>query len=551
MSISPLQKARYEYRPKLPLILQSDIANVAVKYGKETQSVSDQEKIRAMFPNTYGMKEISFVNAPSSAEKKTLTVGVILSGGQAPGGHNVITGLYDALKKADRNNVLLGFKGGPSGLLDDKYVEFTDDFINEYRNTGGFDIIGSGRTKLETVEQFRVVRQVAARHNLNAIVIVGGDDSNTNAAVLAEYFAAEKTGIQVIGCPKTIDGDLKNDVIETSFGFDTACKTYSELIGNIERDANSAKKYWHFIKVMGRSASHIALECALECQPNITLVGEEVEAKKQSLSDIVNYIADVVTARSERGLNYGVAIVPEGLIEFIPEVKVLISELNDLLAKEEAAYSRLADFDAQFEFITGKLSGASAAVFRSLPADIQKQLLMDRDPHGNVQVSRIETEKLLISMTAAVLKERKEKGLFKGSFSGLNHFFGYEGRCAFPSNFDADYCYSLGYNALLLIANGLTGYMSVVTGLSKGPAAWQAGGIPITKMMNIEHRHGQDKPVIRKALVELDGKPFKYFESQRKTWEVETCYTFPGAIQYYGPAEVCDITTRTLALEQE
>ena len=551
MSISPLQKARYEYRPKLPLILQSDIANVAVKYGKETQSVSDQEKIRAMFPNTYGMKEISFVNAPSSAEKKTLTVGVILSGGQAPGGHNVITGLYDALKKADRNNVLLGFKGGPSGLLDDKYVEFTDDFINEYRNTGGFDIIGSGRTKLETVEQFRVVRQVAAKHNLNAIVIIGGDDSNTNAAVLAEYFASEKTGIQVIGCPKTIDGDLKNDVIETSFGFDTACKTYSELIGNIERDANSAKKYWHFIKVMGRSASHIALECALECQPNITLVGEEVEAKKQSLSDIVNYIADVVTARSERGLNYGVAIVPEGLIEFIPEVKVLISELNDLLAKEEAAYSRLADFDAQFEFITGKLSGASAAVFRSLPADIQKQLLMDRDPHGNVQVSRIETEKLLISMTAAVLKERKEKGLFKGSFSGLNHFFGYEGRCAFPSNFDADYCYSLGYNAFLLIANGLTGYMSVVTGLSKGPAAWQAGGIPITKMMNIEHRHGQDKPVIRKALVELDGKPFKYFESQRKTWEVETCYTFPGAIQYYGPAEVCDITTRTLALEQE
>lgn len=551
MSISPLQKARYEYRPKLPLILQSDIANVAVKYGKETQSVSDQEKIRAMFPNTYGMKEISFVNAPSSAEKKTLTVGVILSGGQAPGGHNVITGLYDALKKADRNNVLLGFKGGPSGLLDDKYVEFTDDFINEYRNTGGFDIIGSGRTKLETVEQFRVVRQVAARHNLNAIVIIGGDDSNTNAAVLAEYFASEKTGIQVIGCPKTIDGDLKNDVIETSFGFDTACKTYSELIGNIERDANSAKKYWHFIKVMGRSASHIALECALECQPNITLVGEEVEAKKQSLSDIVNYIADVVTARSERGLNYGVAIVPEGLIEFIPEVKVLISELNDLLAKEEAAYSRLADFDAQFEFITGKLSGASAAVFRSLPSDIQKQLLMDRDPHGNVQVSRIETEKLLISMTAAVLKERKEKGLFKGSFSGLNHFFGYEGRCAFPSNFDADYCYSLGYNAFLLIANGLTGYMSVVTGLSKGPAAWQAGGIPITKMMNIEHRHGQDKPVIRKALVELDGKPFKYFETQRKTWEVETCYTFPGAIQYYGPAEVCDITTRTLALEQE
>ena len=551
MSISPLQKVRLGYQPKLPLILQNDIHQIAVKYGKETESVSDQAKIKAMFPNTYGMKEISFEKAPSTASDRKQVVGVILSGGQAPGGHNVITGLYDALKKTDRNNVLLGFKGGPSGLIDDEYVEFTDEFIDQYRNTGGFDIIGSGRTKLETVEQFKVVESVAKKHGLTAIVIIGGDDSNTNAAVLAEYFAANGSGIQVIGCPKTIDGDLKNDVIETSFGFDTACKTYSELIGNIERDANSAKKYWHFIKVMGRSASHIALECALECQPNICLIGEEVEAKRQSMMDIVNHIADVVAARAERGDNFGVVIVPEGLIEFIPEVKTLIGEINDLLAAWEVEYSSLTTFDQQYSFIMERLTSNSGSVFSALPVDIQKQLLMDRDPHGNVQVSRIETEKLLIMMVSKVLAERKAKGEYNGKFSALSHFFGYEGRCAFPSNFDADYCYSLGYNAFLLIANGLTGYMSVVTGLSKGPAAWQAGGIPITKMMNMERRHGEDKPVIRKALVELDGKPFRYFESQRATWEVETCFTFPGAIQYYGPEEVCDITTRTLALEQD
>ena len=551
MSISPLQKVRLGYQPKLPLILQNDIHQVAVKYGKETESVSDQAKIKAMFPNTYGMKEISFEKASSTASDRKQVVGVILSGGQAPGGHNVITGLYDALKKADRKNVLLGFKGGPSGLIDDEYVEFTDEFIDQYRNTGGFDIIGSGRTKLETVEQFKVVESVAKKHGLTAIVIIGGDDSNTNAAVLAEYFAANGSGIQVIGCPKTIDGDLKNDVIETSFGFDTACKTYSELIGNIERDANSAKKYWHFIKVMGRSASHIALECALECQPNICLIGEEVEAKRQSMMDIVNHIADVVSARAARGDNFGVVIVPEGLIEFIPEVKTLIGEINDLLAAWEVEYSSLTTFDQQYSFIMERLTSNSGSVFSALPVDIQKQLLMDRDPHGNVQVSRIETEKLLIMMVSKVLAERKAKGEYNGKFSALSHFFGYEGRCAFPSNFDADYCYSLGYNAFLLIANGLTGYMSVVTGLSKGPAAWQAGGIPITKMMNMERRHGEDKPVIRKALVELDGKPFRYFESQRATWEVETCFTFPGAIQYYGPEEVCDITTRTLALEQD
>lgn len=550
MSISPLQKARYAYEPKLPKILQSDIGNVAIKEGPATQSVADQEKVKALFPNTYGMKEISFVNAPSSAKACRQVVGVILSGGQAPGGHNVITGLYDALKKADGANVLLGFKGGPSGLIEDSYVEFTDEIIDRYRNTGGFDIIGSGRTKLETVEQFEVVEKVAHSHGLTAIVIIGGDDSNTNAAVLAEYFAAKKSGIQVIGCPKTIDGDLKNDVIETSFGFDTAAKTYSELIGNIERDAASARKYWHFIKVMGRSASHIALECALECQPNICLIGEEVEAKGQSLMDIVCHISDVVAARSAAGENFGVAIIPEGLIEFIPEIKVLIGELNDLLAVHADEFSHLEDFSEQFDFVLAHLSANSAKVFAFLPEDIQKQLMMDRDPHGNVQVSRIETEKLLITMVTRMLKERKANGQFKGSFNAMGHFLGYEGRCAFPSNFDADYCYSLGYNAYLLIANGLTGYMSVITGLGKGPASWQAGGMPITCMMNIERRHGEYKPVIRKALVELEGKPFTYFSSQREKWEKETCYTFPGAIQYYGPEEVCDITTRTLALEK-
>ena len=547
MNYSPLQKARYEYQPKLPLILQNDINDIEVCFGESTQSVADQEKIKEMFPNTYGMKTISFKKGSSKAKKDSQVVGVILSGGQAPGGHNVITGLYDALKRSNKDNVLLGFKGGPSGLLEDDYIEFTDGIINEYRNTGGFDIIGSGRTKLETVEQFKVVSEVAKKHNLNAIVIIGGDDSNTNAAVLAEYMAATNAGVQVIGCPKTIDGDLKNDVIEVSFGFDTACKTYSELIGNIERDANSAKKYWHFIKVMGRSASHIALECALECQPNICLVGEEVEAKNMAMMDIVNYIADVVETRSAKGDNYGVAIVPEGLIEFIPEVKLLIAEINELLAVHEKDYAVLGSWDDQYNFVISNLTSKSANVFKNLPLDIQHQLLMDRDPHGNVQVSRIETEKLLITMVAKELKNRGSKA----KFNALNHFFGYEGRCAFPSNFDADYCYSLGYNAFLLISNGLTGYMSTVTNLSAGPQNWEAGGIPITKMMNLERRHGEYKPVIRKALVELDGKPFKYFESKREEWAEKTCFTYPGAIQYYGPAEVCDITTKTLALEKE
>ncbi len=550
MNLSALQKARYTYEPKLPLILQNDVSNISIVKGNKTESVSDKDKISKMFPSTYGGEVISFEKAPSSATSDKLTVGVILSGGQAPGGHNIITGLYDALKKASSENVLIGFKKGPSGLLENDFIEFTDSYIDEYRNTGGFDIIGSGRTKLESEEQFKVAASVAKKNELNALVIIGGDDSNTNAAVLAEFFASNNVGVQVIGCPKTIDGDLKNDVIEVSFGFDTACKTYSELIGNIERDAASAKKYWHFIKVMGRSASHIALECALECQPNICLVGEEVESKNMKMSDIVNYIAECVTQRAEDGNNFGVIIVPEGLIEFIPEVKKLIEELNELLSKAVKDYAQLTTWDEQFKFVTENLTSSSKAVFISLPQDIQTQLLMDRDPHGNVQVSRIETEKLLITMVEKELKQRKEDGTFYGKFSALNHFFGYEGRCAFPSNFDADYCYSLGYNAYFLIANGLTGYMSTITGLSKGPANWIAGGMPITKMMNIERRHGEFKPVIKKALVELNGEPFKYFASVRDEWARETLYTFPGAVQYYGPAEICDIVTKTLELEQ-
>ena len=551
MNISPLQKARYEYAPKLPGMLRNGIADICVKEGEETQSVADQEKIKALFPNTYGKKEITFAKGKNTSENKKQVVGVILSGGQAPGGHNVICGLYDALKATNKDNVLLGFKGGPDGLLKNDYVEFDDAFIDAYRNTGGFDIIGSGRTKLETKEQFAIVAENAKKNGLTAVVIIGGDDSNTNAATLAEYMAANNTGIQVIGCPKTIDGDLKNEDIEASFGFDTATKTYSELIGNIERDANSAKKYWHFVKVMGRSASHVALECALETQPNICLIGEEVAAKKQSLAEIASYIADSVEKRGNNGNNFGVAIIPEGIVEFVPEFSVLIAEINELLAGSKTdEFNALPSWDAKYAFIKDGLTEASFAVFDILPQGIQQQLFLERDPHGNVQVSLIESEKLFSELVKNELAKRKAAGTYKGKFSAQHHFFGYEGRCAFPSNFDADYCYSLGYNAFMLIQYGYTGYLSKVSNIAKPAEEWVAGGMPITKMMNMERRNGEDKPVIRKALVELDGAPFKYFEAHRDEWAVETCFTFPGAIQYYGPTEVCDLTTRTLALEQ-
>ncbi len=551
MDLSPLQKARYEYSPKLPGMLRGGISEISVQVGAPTESVADQDKIKALFPNTYGKNEITFVKGSNTSEAKKQVVGVILSGGQAPGGHNVICGLYDAIKATDKNNVLLGFKGGPSGLIDDKYIEFDDEYINAFRNTGGFDIIGSGRTKLETEEQFRVVTEVAKKHGLTAIVIIGGDDSNTNAAVLAEYMAAHNTGVQVIGCPKTIDGDLKNEDIEASFGFDTATKTYSELIGNIERDANSAKKYWHFIKVMGRSASHVALECALETQPNICLIGEEVAAKKMSIADITNYIADSVEKRGNNGENFGVAIIPEGIVEFVPEFSKLIAEINELLAgKKTEEFNALPDWDAKYAFIKAGLSAESFAVFAILPQFVQQQLFLERDPHGNVQVSLIESEKLFAETVKNELRKRKAAGSYKGKFGTQHHFFGYEGRCAFPSNFDADYCYSLGYNAFMLIQYGYTGYLSKVSNISRPAEEWVAGGMPITKMMNMERRNGEDKPVIRKALVELDGAPFKYFEAHRDEWAVKTCFTYPGAIQYFGPAEVCDLTTRTLALEK-
>ena len=551
MDLSPLQKARYAYQPKLPGMLRGGINEISVQIGAPTQSVADQEKIKALFPNTYGKNEITFVKGKNTSESKKQVVGVILSGGQAPGGHNVICGLYDAIKATDKNNVLLGFKGGPSGLIDDDYIEFTDEYINAYRNTGGFDIIGSGRTKLETEEQFKIVTEVAKKHGLTAIVIIGGDDSNTNAAVLAEYMAAHNTGVQVIGCPKTIDGDLKNEDIEASFGFDTATKTYSELIGNIERDANSAKKYWHFIKVMGRSASHVALECALQTQPNICLIGEEVAAKKMSLAAIANYIADSVEKRGNNGENFGVAIIPEGIVEFVPEFSKLIAEINELLAgKKTEEFNALPDWDAKYAFIKKGLTGESFAVFDILPQFVQQQLFLERDPHGNVQVSLIESDQLFAEMVKNELAKRKAAGTYKGKFGSQHHFFGYEGRCAFPSNFDADYCYSLGYNAFMLIQYGCTGYLSKVSNISKPAEQWVAGGMPITKMMNMERRNGQDKPVIRKALVELDGAPFKYFEAHRDEWAVKTAFTYPGAIQYFGPAEVCDLTTRTLALEK-
>ena len=552
MNISPLQKARYEYEPKLPGMLRNGIDQIAVKEGEPTQSVADQEAIKALFPNTYGKNEITFVQGESTHKPDKKTVGVILSGGQAPGGHNVISGLYDALKAANPENVLIGFKNGPSGLIEDDFVVFDDDFIDAYRNTGGFDIIGSGRTKLETEEQFKIAAEVAKKHGIDAIVIIGGDDSNTNAAVLAEYFAANNSGVQVIGAPKTIDGDLKNDDIEISFGFDTATKTYSELIGNIERDANSAKKYWHFIKVMGRSASHVALEAALETQPNVCLISEEVAEKKMSLKDITKYIADSVEKRAANGDNFGVVIIPEGVVEFVPEFSALIAEINELLAGSKAdAFNELPTWKEKVEFIKNGLSKEAWEVFEILPENIQQQLFLERDPHGNVQVSLIESEKLFSALVANELKKRAEAGTYKGKFNPLHHFFGYEGRCAFPSNFDADYCYSLGYNAVLLILNGYTGYLSKISNLSKPASEWVAGGMPITKMMNIERRHGEDKPVIKKALVELDGKPFKFFEANRDKWAEETCFLYPGAIQYYGPEEVCDLTTKTLKLEQE
>ena len=543
MEKSALQLARAAYQPKLPKALQGA---VKVKEGAATQSVGDQEEIKKLFPNTYGMPIVEFEPA-TEANNTKMNVGIILSGGQAPGGHNVITGLFDQIKKLNPENRLFGFILGPGGLVDHNYMELTADIIDEYRNTGGFDMIGSGRTKLEKVDQFEKGLEIIRELNIKAIVIIGGDDSNTNACVLAEYYAAKNYGVQVIGCPKTIDGDLKNDQIETSFGFDTACKTYSELIGNIERDCNSARKYWHFIKVMGRSASHIALECALQTQPNICLISEEIEQKGMSLDDIVTYIANAVCQRAADGNNFGTVIIPEGVIEFIPAIKKLIAQLNDVLAMPEA---KELDRHESIDFVKAHLTEETLAVFNSLPTGVARQLALDRDPHGNVQVSLIETEKLLSTMVAQKLEKMKKEGKYAGKFSAQHHFFGYEGRCAAPSNFDADYCYALGTSAAQLIANGKTGYMAIVKNTTAPAEQWIAGGVPITMMMNMEKRAGEMKPVIRKALVELDGAPFKTFAAQRDRWARETAYVYPGPIQYWGPTEVCDQTTKTLQLEQ-
>ncbi|HCE47658.1 MAG TPA: diphosphate--fructose-6-phosphate 1-phosphotransferase [Prevotellaceae bacterium] len=540
---SALQIARAAYSPKLPLGLQG---SVSVKEGEPTQSVSDQEEIKKLFPNTYGLPLVEFV--PGEARSYApINVGVILSGGQAPGGHDVISGIFDGIKRLNPANRLYGFLLGPGGLVDHKYIELTAEIIDEYRNTGGFDMIGSGRTKLEEVSQFESGLKILRELDIKALVIIGGDDSNTNACILAEYYAAQKAGIQVIGCPKTIDGDLKNDQIETSFGFDTACKTYSEVIGNIERDANSAKKYWHFIKLMGRSASHIALECALETQPNICLISEEIQQKGLTLDDIVTDIAQVVAARAENGNNFGTVLIPEGLIEFIPSIERLISELNDVLSS--AAYTEAQPKD-RIEWLLGNLTKENSATLASLPRTFADQLTGERDPHGNVQVSLIETEKLLSSMVAEKLQKMKAEGKYNGKFSALHHFFGYEGRCAAPSNFDADYCYSLGVSASQLIANGKTGYMAIVKNTIAPAEQWIAGGVPITMMLNMEKRNGAMKPVIRKALVDLEGKPFKTFAAQREEWKKNTCFVYPGPIQYFGPSEVCDRTTVTLQLEQ-
>lgn len=550
--LSPLQIERLKYQPKLPQSLQNGVNGLRMVEGSATQSVRDQEQINALFPNTYGKPTVTFEASNVSKESEIRNVGVILSGGQAPGGHNVIAGLYDALKNANSANKLYGFLGGPSGIIDGKYVEFDDEFINAYRNTGGFDIIGSGRTKLETEEQFEKSLAVCKKLNISAVVIIGGDDSNTNAAMLAEWFVKHNAGIQVIGCPKTIDGDLKNEQIEISFGFDTATKTYAELIGNIERDANSAKKYWHFVKIMGRSASHVALEAALQTQPNITLISEEVQEKKMSLSSIIDYMTDIIVKRANAGKNFGIAVIPEGLIEFIPEMGSMISNLNDIMAtlENDPAFVNATTIRDKFDIVENRLEDENAKVYKSLPALIKGQLLADRDPHGNVQVSKIETEKLLIEMISTRLDELKEEGSFIGKFSAQSHFFGYEGRCAFPSNFDADYCYSLGFNAFALISFGMTGYLSSVRNLTESADKWIAGGVPLTMMMNMEKRHGEMKPVIQKALVRLDGPVFKQLQDNREDWAMNDRYLFPGAIQYFGPSSVCDITTVTLQLER-
>ena len=548
---SVLQQHRAKFQPVLPAILKKGPAFVKPRFGKATKSVADQATVKKIFPNTYGLPAVTFVKGNNTALcKKAVRVGVVLSGGQAPGGHNVIGGLLDGLKKANSKNKLFGFLGGPSGIVDNKFIEITPALMQEYRNTGGFDLIQSGRTKIETDEQLAAAKNNLIKNKMDALVVVGGDDSNTNACVIAEYLKQQGVDISVIGVPKTIDGDLKNEHIEASFGFDTATKIYAELVGNIERDMNSARKYWHFVRLMGRSASHITLEVALKTHPNAVLVGEEVLAKKMTLGQVVKNLVDLIVKRAKAGKNYGIVLVPEGLIEFIPEMKELIGALNDSLADHEAALSKLNSAAEKKEFILAKLPKKLADLMRSLPDGIASQLMLDRDPHGNVQVSLIETEKLLVEMIRKELGALKKAGKYTGKFSAITHFFGYEGRCGVPSTFDATYTYALGYNAAVLALNKCSGYLSSVRKLTRKAQDWEVGGVPLTMMMNIERRKGKEKPVIKKALVELKGEPFKYLVKNRVIWAEKDLFVFPGPIQFFGPAEVTDITTCTLLLEQ-
>jgi len=539
--ISALERARLTYVPSLPAVLRNGVDTVSASEGPTTGAVADERAIRETFPDLFGAPVVRFESKPATPSRGALRVGVVLSGGQAPGGHNVITGLFDALTGGHPESEVVGFQGGPKGIFEADYRVLTAAEIDAHRNTGGFDLIGSGRDKIETTAQLEACREICTQLKLDGLVVVGGDDSNTNAAVLAQYLLQRDQDTVVVGAPKTIDGDLKGGGIEASFGFDTATKVYAELIGNIERDARSAKKYWHFIKLMGRSASHVTLECALATRPNIAIIGEEVRAQRWTLSQLTDRIAATVLARAAAGRHYGVCLVPEGLIEFLPEIGVLISELNALLAGDAGLDGQ--SFNEQRSTLGKRLTTESATSFFGLPERIQRQLLLDRDSHGNVQVSRIDTEALLVE---TVRERLAEAG---GDFQTQTHFFGYEGRCAAPSNFDADYTAAIGRSAAALVAHSRTGYICAVGNLAAGPDAWTAGGIPLTSLMRMETRKGRPTPVIAKALVDLQGAPFAAFQRERDAWSSEDAYVYPGPIQYFGPEEITGRTTATLELE--
>lgn len=547
---SLLHEKRLQYKPVLPEVLRS-CAKVSLHQKKENRK-EISGKLRELFPKTMHNSLVELVLEKHEKIHSPLRVGVVFSGGQASGGHNVISGLYDALKELNRDSSLWGFLGGPSGVIEGKVREITADLIAMYRNQGGFDLIGSGRTKIETEEQLQGACKTCQNLRLDGLVIIGGDDSNTNAAILAEHFSHKNVATRVIGVPKTIDGDLKTEYIEISFGYDTACKIYSEMIGNIGRDALSAKKYYHFIRLMGRSASHITLECALATHPNVALISEEIAEKKLTLQAIVNALADVISQRSEQKKDYGIVLIPEGLIEFIPEIKTLLKELNGLLAEGSEPAKKMSALSGNAEKVAHAeklLTKESHSCFKVFPEKIQQQLLLDRDPHGNVHVSGIETEKLLSELVAKELKKRKQDCSYKGKFSAVEHFFGYEGRAGLPSNFDATYCYALGHVAAILVNEKCSGYIAAISNLTMPAEKWQAKGIPLAGMLHIETRQGKDKPVIKKALVDLKGKPFLYFQKMRSTWQSEDRYRYPGPMQFFGDRELTDLPPLSMLFE--